>query len=106
LCRHEAALPWETTLSVPKILAAAIVGPNPAAFGFQDVAPDPPFAYDRVEAAPGTTLATIARAVGARPDVIESLNPELLRGRTPPDRAAGTVRIPVGTAPAYAQGIE
>ena len=26
LCRHEAGLPWETTLYVPKIVAAAIVG--------------------------------------------------------------------------------
>jgi membrane-bound lytic murein transglycosylase D len=106
LCRHEAGLPWETTLYVPKILAAAIVGHNLAAFGFGDVAPDPPFAYDKMEAAPGTTLGTVARAAGVRQDAVESLNPELVRGRTPPDRAAGPVRLPPGTAPAYAQGIE
>jgi membrane-bound lytic murein transglycosylase D len=106
LCKHEAGLPWETTLYVPKILAAAIVGHNLAAFGFQDVAPDPPWAYDRVEAAPGTTLGTLARAAGVRQDVVESLNPELLRGRTPPDRAAGGVRLPVGTAVVYAQAID
>src|SRR6185436_6347484 len=52
LCRHEAGLPWETTLYVPKILAAAIIGHNLAAFGFKDVAPDPPWAYDKVQAGP------------------------------------------------------
>jgi membrane-bound lytic murein transglycosylase D len=106
LCRHEAGLPWETTLYVPKILAAAIIGHNLKAFGFQDVASDPPWAYDKVQVPAGTTLATVARAAGARPEVVESLNPELIRGRTPPDRAAGTVRLPSGTAETYAQAIE
>jgi membrane-bound lytic murein transglycosylase D len=106
LCRHEAGLPWETTLYVPKILAAAIIGHNLKAFGFQDVAPDPPWAYDKVQVAPGTTLATVARAAGVRVDVIESLNPELVRGRTPPDRAAATVRLPSDTAATYAQAID
>src|SRR5439155_23848416 len=54
----------------------------------------------------GTTLATVARAAGARQDAVESLNPELVRGRTPPERGAVTVRLPVGMAAAYAQGIE
>jgi membrane-bound lytic murein transglycosylase D len=106
LCKHEAGLPWETTLYVPKILAAAIVGHNLQAFGYQDVASDPPLAYDRVDAAPGTTLAAIARAAGTRPEVIEGLNPHLTRGRTPPDRAAGPVRVPPGSGALYTQAIE
>jgi membrane-bound lytic murein transglycosylase D len=106
LCRHEAGLPWETTLYVPKILAAAIIGHNLQAFGFGDVAPDPPWAYEKVEVPPSTTLATVARAAGVRPEAVESLNPELLRGRTPPDRRAGPVRLPVGTAAAFAQAFE
>ena len=106
LCRHEAGLPWETTLYVPKILAAAIIGHNLAAFGFGDVAPDPPWAYDRVEVPAGTTLATVARAAGVRQDAVESLNPELVRARTPPDRRAGAVRVPPGTASTCAQALE
>ena len=73
LIKHESGLPWESSLYVPKILAAAIVGRNQAAFGFADVAPDPPFAFDEVEVAAGTTLATIARAAGARTEVVEAL---------------------------------
>ena len=54
---------------------------------------------------PGTTLAPIARAAGTRPEVIASLNPQLLRERTPPDRAPTAVRIPVGTSAAFARGV-
>ncbi len=106
LTRHEAGLPWESTLYVPKILAAAIVGHNLAAFGFGDVTADAPFAYEEVDVAPGTALATIARAAGTKPEVIEALNPDLIRDRTPPDRAAAKVRLPPGTAAVYAASID
>ena len=68
-------------------MAAAIVGHNLEAFGFADVTPDAPYVFDRVEAPAGTTFAAIARAAGARLEVIASLNSQLLRERTPPDRA-------------------
>src|SRR5260370_15027524 len=42
LAKLEGSLPWETTLYVPKILAAAVVAHNLAAFGFQDLAIEPP----------------------------------------------------------------
>jgi membrane-bound lytic murein transglycosylase D len=106
LCKHEAGLPWETTLYVPKILAVALIGYNREAFGFGDVAADPPLSYDRVEARPGTGLAVIARAAGTTLDVIQALNPELVRDRTPPDRPAMKVRVPAGSAGLYAEGIE
>lgn len=106
LTRHEAGLPWESTLYVPKILAAAIVGHNPAAFGFADITLDAPFAYEEVEVPPGTSLATVARAAGTKPEVIEALNPDLVRDRTPPDRAAAKVRLPPGTAAVYAASFD
>jgi membrane-bound lytic murein transglycosylase D len=106
LVKHESGLPWESSLYVPKILAAAIVGRNQAAFGFADVAPDAPFAYEEVEVPGGTTLATVARAAGAKTEVIESLNPHLLRSRTPPERGTSRVRVPVGTAAIYAANID
>src|SRR5262245_7707269 len=106
LVKHESGLPWESSLYVPKILAAAIVGRNQAAFGFADVACDPPFAYDEVEVAAGTTLATVARACGAKTEVVEALNPHLLRSRTPPERGTTRVRVPAGTGAAYASNID
>jgi membrane-bound lytic murein transglycosylase D len=106
LIKHESGLPWESSLYVPKILAAAIVGRNQAAFGFADVTPDPPFACDEVDVPPGTPLATVARAAGAKTEVIEALNPQLLRGRTPPERGTSRVRVPAGSGAAYAANID
>jgi membrane-bound lytic murein transglycosylase D len=106
LIKHEAGLPWESSVYVPKILAAAIVGRNATVFGFAEVTPDPAFAHEEVEVPAGTALATVARAAGTRPEVVESLNPQLVRARTPPDRGPMLVRIPPGTAALYAAGIE
>jgi membrane-bound lytic murein transglycosylase D len=106
LIRHESGLPWESSVYVPKILAAMIVSRNVAAFGFTDVTLDAPYAYEEVEAPAGTTLATVARAAGTKPEVIEALNPHLARGRTPPDRPATSVRVPPGTAALYAANLE
>jgi membrane-bound lytic murein transglycosylase D len=102
LTRHESGLPWESSLYVPKILAAAIVGHNLATFGYGDVSPDAPFAHDDVEVPAGTAMATVARAAGTKPEVIEALNPQLQRDRTPPDRGVSKVRLPPGTAVAFA----
>src|SRR4051812_26426341 len=106
LIKHESGLPWESSLYVPKILAAAIVGRNQGAFGFGDVVADPPFAYEEVEVPAGTTLATVARAAGAKTEVVEALNPHLLRSRTPPERGTTRVRVPIGTAALYAANID
>jgi membrane-bound lytic murein transglycosylase D len=106
LVRHEAGLPWESSIYVPKIMAAAIVGTNAQAFGFGDVAPDPAYAYETAEAPAGIALGTIARAAGAHLEVIEALNPELVRDRTPPDRGPSRVRLPPGTAAEFVANLE
>jgi membrane-bound lytic murein transglycosylase D len=106
LVRHEAGLPWESSIYVPKIMAAAIVGTNAAAFGFGDVTPDAPYAYETAEAPAGTALATVARAAGAHVEVIEALNPELVRDRTPPDRGPSRVRLPPGASAEFAANLE
>jgi membrane-bound lytic murein transglycosylase D len=106
LIKHESGLPWESSLYVPKILAAAIVGRNQAAFGFADVTADAPFTGDEVDVPAGTTLATVARAAGAKTEVMEALNPQLLRGRTPPERGTTRVRVPTGCAAGYAANID
>ena len=106
LCHHESGLPWESSLYVPKILAAAIVGHNLQAFGLADIVADPPFTYDRVEVPPGTALSTVARATSTRVEVIAALNPQIVRDRTPPDRGKYEVRVPPGTAPLFAEAFE
>jgi membrane-bound lytic murein transglycosylase D len=103
LARHEAGLPWETTLYVPKILAAAIVGHNLRAFGFADVAQDPPWEFDRVEVPAAMSFASLARAAGTKPDVIEDFNPEYTCGRVPPDRGPVVLRVPLGSGGLFAK---
>jgi membrane-bound lytic murein transglycosylase D len=104
LARHEAGIPWETTLYVPKIIATAIVMNNRRAFGLDGIKPDPPESFDVIQVGPGLSLADVARAVGAAPDVVESLNPAYIAGRTPPianGRASVSysVRVPRGARP-------
>ncbi len=102
LSKLEGSLPWETTLYVPKILAAAVVSKNLAAFGFQDLVTEPALEGEDVSVAGGTALATVAQACGTTTKEIELLNPELRASRTPPakDGAADDwpVRVPVGKA--------
>jgi membrane-bound lytic murein transglycosylase D len=102
LCKHESGLPWETCLYVPKVLATAIVGINRKAFGFEDVQPEPGFAYDSARVPGGTMVGAVARACGAGEADLAQLNPELRRNRVPPGRDY-TLRIPAGTIEKFAQ---
>ncbi|MBI5482662.1 MAG: LysM peptidoglycan-binding domain-containing protein [Deltaproteobacteria bacterium] len=101
LCRHENGLPHETTLYVPKALAAAIIGANREAFGFGDVRPDPSWEFEKVRVPNSTSLGAIARAAGVREGDLVTLNPELRRGRTPPQ--PWDVRVPRGSAERFAR---
>jgi membrane-bound lytic murein transglycosylase D len=106
LSRLENALPWETTLYVPKIIAMAIVARNPQTFGYDDLVLDASLKGDRVEVPAGTELRAIALAAGCTTQEIEKLNPELRAGRTPPsaggaggastDDATYVVMVPAG----------
>ncbi len=106
LSRLEGALPWETTLYVPKLIAVAIVGKNLSTFGYESVLLDAPVDFDEVRCAPGTSLAAVAQAAGVPLKEIETANLELRAGRTPPappdlapadlDSAYYAVKVPRG----------
>ncbi|MCW5832852.1 MAG: transglycosylase SLT domain-containing protein, partial [Labilithrix sp.] len=110
LSKLEGSLPWETTLYVPKILAAAVVAKNLAAFGFQDVTVEPALEGEEVLVGPGVALATVAQACGVTTKEVESLNPELRASRTPPSQGSSgassgdgqsdewPVKVPAGKA--------
>ncbi len=98
-------LPQETRDYVPLMLAAAYIGKNPARYGFTDLDYQKPFAYDEVVVPPTTPLSTVAEAAGADEDAIGNLNPQLVRGISPPG-GAYSVRVPAGTHLAFAQNFE
>jgi membrane-bound lytic murein transglycosylase D len=90
----------ETRDYVPKLIAAALVAKDPTRYGFDDLAYDPPLRYDTVRVGPSTPLAAIALAARTTLDTIADLNPQVLRGVTPP-RDSFTVRVPVGAAAGF-----
>jgi membrane-bound lytic murein transglycosylase D len=106
LCRYENGLPWETTLYVPKLMAAAIVGENRALFGYDDVAADPPMSWERVFVDTSMSTAAIAGAAGVPEAQIAALNPQLRRGRTPPGEPHFEVHVPRGAAARFVAAYE
>lgn len=90
----------ETRDYVPKIIAAALVGKEPARYGVM-IDSLPPFTFDSVRTAGATPLAAIALASSADVDAIKDLNPHVLRGMTPPGESLW-VRIPAGSADGFA----
>jgi membrane-bound lytic murein transglycosylase D len=84
LLRLEAALPWETALYVPKILAIAIVMKNRRAFGLGDVPMDPAINFDTIYVPGGVPLAEIALSMNLPEAALASMNPHFLSTLTPP----------------------
>jgi membrane-bound lytic murein transglycosylase D len=103
LCAYENGLPWETCLYTPKVLAAAIVGHNRAAFGYAEVKEQAPEQWDEVSVPTSMTFAMIAKVAGAHEEDIKRLNPQLRRGRTPPGETGYVVRVPAGAKPEFAK---
>ena len=91
----------ETRDYVPKIIAAALVGKEPARYGVT-VDSLPPLVFDTVRVAGETPLAAIANATGTTPDAVHELNFQLLRGMTPPGDSMW-VRVPPRSAAAFAR---
>ncbi len=88
------ALPRETRDFVPKLLAASTLAEAPQRYGFET--PErAPSRFDEVTVPDATSVDVIAEAAASRQEVIELLNPQLVRGFTPPGRET-VVRVPEG----------
>ncbi len=93
----------ETRRYVPKILAAALVGQHPEAFGFEGLQESEPFSFDEIDAPPDTRLSLLADAAGCSLDTLRDLNPELLLDQTPPGSSPYPLRIPQGASARFVE---
>lgn len=89
-------LPVETAQYVPKLLAATYLARDAALFGL-DVTLADPYVYDLVWAPGATSLADVEQAMGLPHNRMRELNPQLIRGVTPPG-SVYPLRVPVGQA--------
>jgi membrane-bound lytic murein transglycosylase D len=85
----------ETKNYVPELCAAILVGRNPERYGLR-VPTLPPYAYETATVPSMTSLSVLARCAGTDSATLKALNPELLRGSTPP--GAYPLRVPPGKA--------
>jgi len=85
----------ETKNYVPELCAAILVGRNPGRYGL-NIVPLAPYVYETVTVPTMTSLTVLARCAGTDSGTLKALNPELLRGSTPP--GSYTLRVPPGKA--------
>jgi membrane-bound lytic murein transglycosylase D len=85
----------ETKNYVPELCAAILIGHNPERYGLR-IQPLAPYTYETVVVPSMTSLAVLARCAGTDAATLKALNPELLRGSTPP--GSYTLRVPPGRA--------
>ena len=89
-------LPKETAQYVPKLLAATYLARYAARFDL-DVTLADPYVYALLWAPGATSLADIGETMGLSDNRMQELNPQLIRGLTPPG-SVYPLRVPVGQA--------
>jgi len=85
----------ETRDYVPKLIAASLIAKQPRRYGFDDVQPLSPLTFDEITVTDATGLDVIARLADTSAAAILELNPQFVRGITPPGRVV-VVRVPRG----------
>ena len=99
-------LPNETKNYVPQMIAATIIAKNPERFGFKNVPYLPVLKYEQAKMKEPTSLKAAAAAVNVPLEEIQALNPELLRGVTPPDATNYVLKLPSKSLDLFAKNIE
>jgi membrane-bound lytic murein transglycosylase D len=95
----------ETRYHVIKFNAAVAIIRDLEGSGFTDLELDPPIRFDTVVVPAGTPLRRIAEVLHAPVDALTELNPQLIRGLTPPGVPSWPLRVPVGTGEMVLEGV-
>lgn len=89
-------LPWQTARYVPRFIAALMIISDPAKYGFDLPAPDPPLTFESVRINTPVKLSSLAQSLGIDPLLLTILNPELRFDSTP--NYEYDLRVPDGYA--------
>lgn len=92
----------ETRDYVPKLIAAALIAKQPARYGFTDIQRLSPLVFDEVSIPDATGLDVLARLADTTVAAMLELNPQFVRGITPPGRGV-VVRVPRATGTLVAE---
>ena len=96
----------ETKNYVPQMIAAALIAKDPEKYGFVNIEYQDPLQYDKVEVPELTDLRIIAQVCEISVEELRALNPELLRGCTPPDSPNYEMKIPFGKKELFLKNFE
>ncbi len=99
-------LKQETKDYVPQMIAAALIAKAPENYGFDDIEYQEPLGYEKVRVPELTDLSVIAKACEIPLEELKDLNPELLRGCTPPNSPDYEVKIPLGKKEIFLRNFE
>jgi len=88
---------------VPRVLALMLIMKDPEKYGFARPKGLAPLTYDKVYVPGGLPLWFFAKFLGTTEKTMASLNPELLKGVTPPGAADYELKIPAGKKRLFAE---
>ncbi|MCQ2102984.1 MAG: LysM peptidoglycan-binding domain-containing protein [Fibrobacter sp.] len=98
-------LPKETMRYVPRILAAMVIGHFPEQYDMV-VEKQTLAEFDTVTVFDSFPLEEVAKLLKVKEDTLRSLNMELVKWCTPPNKDSYLLRLPVGTRAAFVEGYD
>ncbi len=81
------------------MIAAALIAKDPEKYGFADTGHHPVYKLMKVGVPGGVALGRIARVLSLDVGEVKALNPEIIRGVTPPDRKEYQITLPQTASP-------